>query len=219
MASLPLLAADASEIILGALLQPTWGIYDGTSGQPVIQPASFITSAIVSSVQPLSAVSGLVGLSGILPVAASVLEFEYRQDFPISTYPQENGAFQAYDKVTLPFDVRLRLAAGGSASTRQAFINACLAISTSFDLFNIVTPERAFVGTNCNHIDWKRGPRQGNTLIVVDLAFIQIPQVAALSGSNTASPGDSSQQALGQVTPQTLTSPQAAALASGTAPM
>src|SRR5579872_6225668 len=106
MASIPLLIADASEIILGALLQPSWGIYS-SSGVPVIQPATFLQSAFVSQIQPLSAITNALGLSGLLPVAASTVEFEYRQDWPISTYPQEQGAFQPYDKVTLPFDVRI----------------------------------------------------------------------------------------------------------------
>lgn len=218
MVSIPLLIADASEILLGALLQPTWGIYTA-QGQPVIQPASFITSAFVSQVQPLSAVANLLGLSGILPVSASTVEFDFRQDWPISTAPQEQGAFQAYDKVTLPYDVRLRLASGGSTSTRQSFLQACLAIANSLQLFNVVTPEMSFIGVNCNHIDWKRTARHGNTLITVDLGFIQIPQVSSLTPINTAIPGNSGQQALGNVAPQSLSSPQALALAGGTAPM
>ena len=159
MANIPLLIADASEILLGALLQPTWGIYYTGTNMPVIQPASFVQSAIVSQVQPLTAIASAIGLSGILPVAASTVEFEYRQDFPISTYPQEQGAFQAYDKVTLPWDVRLRLAAGGSASSRKAFIEACISISQSYSLFDIITPERPYVSCNCNHIDFKRSAR------------------------------------------------------------
>lgn len=217
MSNVPLLLADASEIILGALLQPTWGIYQ--NGAAVIQPASFLQNAIVSSIQPLTALASLAGLPGILPVAASTVEFEYRQDFPVSTYQQENGAFQAYDKVTLPFDVRLRLAASGSTTTRQNFINTCIAISQSIQTFDVVTPERTFASVNCNHIDFRREARRGNTLIQIDLSFIQIPVVSAVTPVNTANPGDSGQQALGNVQPQNLTTPQANALAAGSPPM
>ena len=215
MASIPLLTADASEILLGALLQPTWGIYysgtNGVTGQPVIQPASFIQSAFVSQVQPLTSIANLVGLSGILPVSASTLEFEYRQDWPVSTYPQEQGAFQAYDKVTLPFDIRMRLAAGGSPSTRKAFIETCLTIANATtQLFNILTPEMPFIGVTCNHIDFKRTPTHGNTLVIVDMAFIQVPLISSNVGTNTQAPGDSAKQALGNLTPPNLSLAQTA---------
>jgi hypothetical protein len=219
MGTIPLLVNDASEVLLGALLQPAWGIYYSGTNQPVIQPASFAQSATISQVQPLLAVAGVLGLAGLVPVAASVLEFEYRQDFPISTYPQEEGAFQAYNKVTLPWDVRLRLTAGGSATNRKAFIEACIAISQSFQLFDVLTPERPYVSVNCNHIDFRRSAKQGNTLIAIDLGFINIPVVSATTGINTAIAGDSAQQSSGNVTPQTPNSSQAAALANGTAPL
>lgn len=215
MPSITLLAQDASEIILGALLQPTWGIYTST-GIPVIQPASFIQSPIVSQAQPLfAAVSAALGIGNILPVAASTVEFEYKQDFPISTYPQEQGAFQAYDKVTLPFDVRLRLACSGNVSTRRNFIEACLAISTSLTLYNVVTPEKTFLSVNCSHIDWRRTASRGNTLIMVDMDFLQIPVVSAVTGINTQQPGDAAQQAQGQVSAQPLSVTESQAYASG----
>lgn len=209
--NIPLLIADASDLVLGALLQPTWGIY--LNGSPVILPASFSGQIGVVSSQGISAVAtvagaisdiaGLFGLSSgigaILPSVASTVEFEFGQDFPISNYPQEQGAFQSYNKVTLPYDVKLKLASGGSVSARQAFLQTCFGIANSFALFQVVTPEITFPSVTCSHMDYRRTAERGNTLLQVDLYFEQVPVVSAVSFSSTQQPGESSQQGLGAV--------------------
>jgi hypothetical protein len=147
----------------------------------------------------------LIGAPNISPVYASVVDFEYSQDWPLSTYQQEQGAFQAYDKVTLPWDVKIHLACGGSPSTRQAFLSTVLAIANSFSLYDIVTPEMTFPSCNVSHISWPRSANSGVSLIVVDLWFKEIPVTATASFTNTQNPSDSSQQALGNQQAQTAT--------------
>jgi hypothetical protein len=105
---------------------PPWGIY--YQGTPVIQPAS-IGNNPNAAIGPFSIIAGALGLPNLNPVAASTIEFDFDQEWTIADTPQEQGAFQSYDKVQLPFDVRIRLAAGGDASNRQTFINAILAIA------------------------------------------------------------------------------------------
>jgi hypothetical protein len=204
MATLPqieLITADANDLVLGALLQPPWGIY--LNGAPVIQPATVLGQAVNAVLAPVAAVAALVGVPGILPVTASTVEFDFAQDWPLSNYPQEQGAFQTYDKVTLPFDVKLRLACGGSTSVRQAFLSTCLAIGNSFALFDVVTPEMTFTSVNCTHLGWPRRATDGNTLIKVDLYFLEIPVTATASFSNTQQPGGAAPQSLGPVQPVT----------------
>lgn len=202
--TVPLLLADATELVLGALLQPTWGVY--LNGVPVIQPASLLSSLIQTQLAPIQAIASLIGAPNILPVAASTVEFQFKQDWPISNYPQENGAFQSYDKVTLPFDVKLRLVAGGSAPNRQAFLQTCLGIANSMALFDIVTPEIVFASMNCTHIDWDRNAARGVSMIAVDLWFQQIPVQAAATFTNTQQPTNAAQQSIGNVQPQAPTS-------------
>ena len=197
MADIGLLIADADNLALGALLQPSWGIY--LNGTPVIQPASVLGAAAAAALAPIQAIAGAFGSSNIVPVLASTVEFEYAQDFPISNYPQEEGAFQSYDKVTLPFDVKLKLACGGSASKLQAFLSTCRAIAASYALFDIVTPEMVFTSVNCTHIDWPRRAVRGNGLISVDLWFQQIPVIASANFSNTQQPGVAGVQSSGNV--------------------
>lgn len=199
-----LLVEDAIDIALGLSLAPQWGIY--LNGSPVIQPASIYGNVNAPSLSPIAALAGLVGAPNILPVVASTIEFEYAQDFPLSTYPQENGAFQTYDKVTLPWDVKLKIACGGSTSNRQAFLSTVQAIANSFALFDIVTPEQTYTGCNVERISWSRRSDRGLTLIVVEIAFKQIPITSGATFTNTQQPGDQSSQALGNVQPQSVAS-------------
>jgi hypothetical protein len=204
MASIQLLTADASELVLGALLQPPWGVF--LAGVPVIQPASFLTALAAPVLGPIAAIASFLGVPNLLPAAASTVEFEFTQDFPISNYPQEQGGFQSYNKVSLPFDVKLRLAASGSPSSRQAFLSACLAIAGAPApiVYSVVTPELTFTNVSCTHIDWRRRPTEGNTLIQVDLWFKAIPTVSLLTSFlNTIVPGISGQVGLGNIQPTT----------------
>ena len=200
--SIELILADAEDLALSLLLAPTWIIRLSANGKAVIQPATQLGAIVNGLLQPLNNVAVLVGLPNIVPSFASTIEFSYAQDFPISNYPQEQGAFQSYDKVTLPFDVKVKLACQGNVSQRQAFLNACLAIAGSFALYDVVTPEITFTNVNCTHIDWDRTAKRNNSLIAVDLWFMEIPVSGKTAFTNTAQPGESAPLALGNVQPQ-----------------
>ena len=200
MAAIQLLTADALDLSIGTLLAPTWGVY--LNGQPVIQPATQAGQIISAALAPVEAIASLIGAPNIVPVMASTIDFEYGQDRPISNYPQEQGAFQSYDKVTLPFDVKVRLACGGSVSNRQAFLTTCMAINASFALFDVVTPEYTYTSVNCHHMDFRRSARAGVTLLAIDLWFENVPVSAAAIFTNTQQPGNSARQSIGNVQPQ-----------------
>lgn len=187
-----------------AFLAPSiWGVF--RNGVPVIIPAirglQTFTATVTSLVAPLQSIASFLGAPNVLPVVASTIEFEYAQDWPISDYTQEQGAFQSYNKVSLPFDVKMMLAAGGPPAARQAFIDTCLGIGNSLDLFDVVTPEKVFTSCNVTHVDWRRGPRRGVSLIHIDMWFKQVNVGAAASFANTLSPTVAGQQAVGAVQP------------------
>jgi hypothetical protein len=195
----PLLFADA--LAFAGLLAPSqWGIF--LKGFPVIQPATVATQAILGSLSPVQQVASLVGVPNIVPVTASTIDFEFAEEFPLSNYPQEQGAFQSYNKVELPFDVKVKLACGGSTATRQAFLTTCLAISKSLALFDVQTPEIIFQSCNVTHIDWRRNARAGVTLIHVDLWFQQISVTSATTFTNTQQPAEAGQKGIGVVQPK-----------------
>lgn len=196
---IPLLVADAA-VVLSALLPSSWGIY--IDGQPVIAPASLITQTIAPILNSIGALAALIGFPNVVPVIGSTIDFDYTADSPISNYPQEQGAFQSYNKVQLPADIRLKVACGGSPAQRQGFFGILNALRTSTVLCDIVTPDGIYIGYNCKHVDYHRRADKGVDLIVADIWFEQVNENAGADFTNTQQPGDAAPQSIGNVQPQ-----------------
>lgn len=130
----------------------------------------------------------------------SIGSFEYKRDWPIADYPVEQGGFQSYDKVEMPFDVRVRLTSGPSQAERQALLDAIEPMAGSLDLFDVVTPERTYVDCNVTHYDYVRRADRGAGVIMLDVWFTEIRQTAASTFNDTREPTSRGQQSLGNVT-------------------
>lgn len=145
-------------------------------------------------------------LNGVpaLPMIQSIATFEYKQDWSIADYPVEDGAFQSYDKVQLPFDVRVRVASGSSAAERQALLDAVDVIANSLDLYDVVTPEKIYRSVNISHYDFRRTAQNGVGMIVIDLWFQEIRVTSTAAFSNTQQPANAGQQSNGNVQAQSL---------------
>lgn len=178
---------------------------------PGVPPLSSFAPTNLFTVLAGDAISALLGfllpqwgifLDGI-PVLAydSQISFEFRQDFPISTYPVEQGSFQSYDKVQLPSEIRVRLSAGGSVFNRQAFLATIdLAMSTTLT-YDVVTPEKVFLNYNFTHRDLVRTADQGVGLIVVDLWLTEVIETATALFQTTQLPGQAGQFGSGYASP------------------
>ena len=178
---------------------------------PGVPPLSSFAPTNLFTVLAGDAISALLGfllpqwgifLDGI-PVLAydSQISFEFRQDFPISTYPVEQSSFQSYDKVQLPSEIRVRLSAGGSVFNRQAFLATIdAAISTTL-LYDVVTPEKVFLNYNFTHRDLVRTADQGVGLIVVDLWLTEVIETATALFQTTQLPGQAGQFGSGYASP------------------
>jgi hypothetical protein len=115
--------------------------------------------------------------------ADSLHAIAYRNEFDLSNYPQEQGAFASFNKVATPFDIRLRFLKGGSNSDRAAFLNNLDKVSKSLDLYTVVTPEVTYQNANILHIDYHREAREGATLLTVDVWLKEVRTVTgAISG-------------------------------------
>ena len=157
----------------------------------------------------VSAINGFIGPSwGVFLDGAqafpydSVVDFDYKQDWPVSDYPVEDGGFQSYDKVQLPFDVRVRVASGGTELDRQALLTSVIDAANTLDLYDVVTPEQTYSSCNITHVDFRRQSHNGVGLIIVDIWFVEIRQSATSNFSNTQSPGTAGQVNTGNVSPQ-----------------
>lgn len=204
-----LLTADTILGIANAL-KPQWGIYD-LNGVPVI--ASSIASSLglgslASSVNSASSLftsitgASLTGSGPNIFDLFSVVDFEYKQDWSVSDYQVEQGGFQSYDKVQLPFDIRMRIAAGGPESNRQALLDKIDTIANDTNLYNVFTPEEVFSGCNVTHFDYKRTATNGVGLIIVDIWLVEIRVTSTAQFSNTQQPSGASAYSVGNVQAQ-----------------
>lgn len=190
-----ILATADTAFTVAHALTPQWGIY--YQGIPVI--ASSIASqlglgAIVSSLNAISQAFGITVDSQF-----SAVDFEYKQDWTVADYPVEQGGFQSYDKVQHPFDVRMRMAAGGSEANRQALLNIVEDSANSLNLYDVVTPEQTYSSCNITHYDYRRTATNGVGLIVIDLWLIEIRVTSTAAFTTTQQPGVAGQQGNGAV--------------------
>lgn len=179
-------------------------------------PASFVIPSVVLLAEDL--VDLVIGqgvqqwgifLDGApVVVADSVVTFDYKQDWSVSTYPLEEGAFESYDKVNNPFDVRLRFACGGSVEKRQAFLQSLASIGPSLELFDAVTPDAIYTSVNVTHYDYRQTATNGVGLIQADVWLEEIRVTATADFSSTQSPDGAAPVSGGNVQTQTPTANQ-----------
>jgi len=139
----------------------------------------------------------------------NVINVEYKQEYTVSDYPLEKGAFESYDKVQMPFDVRIRFSSGGSFNNRQALIKSLQAIVGNLKLYDVVTPEATYTSVNIVHQDYSRNAQNGVGLIMIDVWLVEVRVNADTELSNTAKPDGAKTVNGGQVQPQQPTPEQA----------
>lgn len=107
-------------------------------------------------------------------------EFSYRNEWSLSDYPVERGQFASYNKVANPFEIMIRMYKGGTKEARKKFLDSIDAIQGTLDLYDIVTPEKTYVGVNVTRYEVsRRGPKGAYFLSEVDLYFREIREVTA----------------------------------------
>lgn len=168
---------------------------------PITLPANVLSDAFSGG--PNIITTELAGY-GILPpqwgifdsrgnavvVADNVMSLEFRQDWQVSDYPQERGAFQSYDKVGSPFEARVVFASGGSLANRRRLLSSIKAIAGDLRLYDVVTPEETFVSCNIVHYDYRRADgRAGVIEVTVHLLEVRVTGQGSLSSTPQANAG------------------------------
>lgn len=136
--------------------------------------------------------------------ADTVTALGFKKDWAIADYHVERGAFESYDKVETPFDMRVRFAAGGSAEARQTLLESVAAIASDLNLYDVVTPEAIFQNVNVRHYDFQRTAQNGVGLLVVDVWLQEIRQTVAETGTGSAAPSGASPVNGGTVQPEAI---------------
>ncbi len=146
-------------------------------------------------------------LNGIpVIVADNVLAFNFKKGARISKYPQEQGAFASYNKVTTPAEPRLQYSTGGSLADRTAFLASIAPLVLDLNLYDVVTPEVTYPNYNVIDYDYDRHADNAG-LITVDVRVEEIVVAGASSFSNTTAPSDAAQTNQGLQNPQNYNGP------------
>ncbi len=104
----------------------------------------------------------------------SIVAFEFQREYRIADYPIEEGSFENYNKVTLPYDIRIVMTKGGTIAERKSFLDTLDLVVASLDLFTVVTPERIYSNANLSQQSYRRQADEGATLLTVELRAQEI---------------------------------------------
>jgi hypothetical protein len=199
------------------LLNPPTGIFGAlaTAGT-VVNTLTLLRAdaALVSEVLiPGAPQWGIFDLNGDpLAVTDSFVSLHYKQEWRLPNYPQEQGAFQTYNKVQLPFDAIVKLSKGGSAIARQEFLAAIDAAAQSLQLYTVITPERIFPNVNIARYDYERTADAGRGLITVEIGLIEIRASATAAFTDTKASSGVNPLSQGNLNAVPATTQQSAAL-------
>lgn len=161
-----------------------------------------------------SAPWGIYQGGGAVVSAESAIAFDYQQQWSLSDYPVEQGGFESYNKVAVPFSTVFRFA----SSDRSGMLSSIAAIAGDTNLYDIVTPDAVYVSVNINRYDYSQTATEGVGLLQVDIYTTEVRVVGGGFLQSTQSPSSSAQINNGSVQPVNATSPQVqqGALVTGT---
>lgn len=149
----------------------------------------------------------------------SVVDFGKRTEYRVANFPVQKGQFASYNKVTVPFEIPIRMTKGGSTLDRTVFLQQVETVAASLALYTIVTPEQSYTNCNVTRVEITRRGAAGAYFIDAEIFFVQIQSVtpqystttAASSTANAQNPSAVPPQNQGIVQAQTPTPPTEAA--------
>lgn len=143
--------------------------------------------------------------------ADTATAFNFRREWAVADYPVEDGGFESYDKVNLPFEPRVDLTCGGPVENREAFLAAIDRLANTLDLFDVVTPETTYTSVNIQHYDYRRTSRNNLGLVTVSIWLLEI-RIVGQSGQNVRDPAAAGPLNDGNVNPQPATNQETGVL-------
>lgn len=164
--------------------------------QPIPQLSSALSAPPVATFDAPSAPGGTAGpqwgiftAGGELAITPdSVVSFGFKGSYRLIKYPTEQGSFQTYNKVQVPFEVKVTMRKTGAVEDRQSFIDTLETIRKSLDLYSVATPEVSYDNLNISDVDYDRKAGAGATVIEPTITLEQINISASSSFTNVAQP-------------------------------
>lgn len=141
--------------------------------------------------------------------------FQCKGSSKISSYPVEAGGFATYNKVQMPYDIRMKMVCSGNIAssniTRMQFLAKLDAMKASLDLYELVTPDYVYSNMNMLDYDYARTSSEGVSLLMVEAYFQEVRVTAGAVYKNTASDSSTPASSNGNVVPAIPTKAQMSA--------
>lgn len=146
----------------------------------------------------------------------NIIAIDFLKEAKVCTYPLQGGAFEAYNKVQSPFDVRVTLSkgvdAGFDTGGRTAFMQTLQAATSALTRYQVITPEITYENLTVQHVDYRRESRSGVSLITADVWLTEIRETVTTKFTQTKQPAGAATVNNGTVAAQTPTTAQAGAI-------
>jgi hypothetical protein len=144
---------------------------------------------------------GIFNLDGTIALQPdSIISLDAKREWSVPTYPQEQGAFQSYNKVIYPLDTNVRMTKGGTDDERYQFLMKLSTLAKSLQTFNVGMSEGQVIkGVTIVRFDFRRTSTSGVGLLTVDVALREVRVAPSPAFTNTAAPGGADSQNGGTV--------------------
>lgn len=142
---------------------------------------------------------GIVDGADLAIAPDSIVAVEVKKEYNLPNYPMEDGAFQSYNKVKEPYDIKVKMSIGGNAAKLDAFLKTLDVLVASLKLYDVVTPDAMYVNANIHHYDFQRTATNGvglltvtvwakeiRTDIIVAFANVKVPDAVKPQKTTTA---------------------------------
>jgi hypothetical protein len=176
---------------------------------------SLVASAL-PSLNPPTPIYAIVASDTFIPLTLpdSWGEFSPRYETALSDYPQEQGAFQPYNKVARPWQVTVTVIKTGSDIARMTWLLAIQQQESQnpTQLYTLISPNGIFSDYVIAGMTYATRKDRGSNMLYLDITFTQIPQIISASGTypNTLAPKSSPVAQIGRVFSSAATSAQTA---------
>ena len=148
---------------------------------------------IEADVVILSNINNLIPEYGIFTQGGSpvvipntIVALDYRKEARVSEYPVEQGGFQSYDKVQVPYDVRIRMGCDGSTTPKALFLsqidNAYRAVT---ELYAVYAKDVQYQSATITHYDYRLERENGVGVLIVDVWLQEVRVTVQTSFTNT----------------------------------
>lgn len=145
-----------------------------------------LVASAIPNVNPPTPIYAIVASDTFIPltIPSSWGEFSPKYETALSDYPQEQGAFQPYNKVRRPKQVRVTLVKTGSDLARAAWLAAIeqQEANNPTQLYTLISPQGVYTDYTIAGLENVTRKERGSNMLYLNVLFVEIPAIDAGAG-------------------------------------